>query len=652
VDNGDGTYTYYEAAPVDQSVSKAWSNIIIGAVGVTAQGTAIGTGITNTPAIIAQPGHIDSSAKSCSDYSISATHISKSFSLSYNSSQVTKSLKLVSHYHSLRLIKDATTINPKKESYLTNILLNGKCIDPETRCLYIFYIDTYFGSAWIIEFNLDNRVQTVVYYDKYNAIGFDPLFKIYNARVVHGRLVWTDNKNPIYQMDIERAKKSFYYKIGYGGYPNTEEWNETVNYGVDQIVSNGNYFYKSVIAGNIDHEPKSDTGTYWTQLCLIEDAYYSMDVKNFYFEPMPPKLPPVIEYISDDTRKISSLKQTLFQVAYRYIYMDWRKSTFSPASTVPVPQAEEESATGLANEQVSLNNGLKITVNTGGEEVRQIEIVGRSSNDPSKWYLIETIDKFDIEEKAGEVSTLKNVSKTMIEITIPAPIIINDNLVLPSQIALGLSISAPGTSNLYIEASVVDMTWNAEDHTSGTQKSSTITIHGGGTVQVSHIPSWISMINVGTGLPIIESDVITNGEVVALYPNSQNTGLQKNDSVIFMDNLFGYSCQILTTQLISTAVPSVGVIVLPEDPHGLTISDESGVAENGSEWITITFTPNHPLYGPLVDFTIHYSISYGGGSGGTFTARNQVSGSHLIAMSSPATPGVAIVVEVWEGSLT
>jgi hypothetical protein len=288
----------------------------------------------------------------------------------------------------------------------------------------VFYIDTYFGSAWIIEINLDTRVQTVVYFDKDNNIGFNPLFKIYNARVVHGRLIWTDNKNPIYQMDIERAKKSFYYKIGYTGYSATAEWNTITNYGIGQIVSYGNYFYKSLIDGNYGTEPGTDA-TEWEQLCLIEDAYYSQNVANFYFEPVPPKLPPIVEYVSDDTRRINSLRQTLFQVAYRYVYMDWRKSTFSPASLVHVPQAEEETATGLANEQPSLNNGLKITVNTGGEEVRAIEVVGRSSTDPSKWYIIETIDKFSVEERAGEVSILADMAYAGITITILDPEVVN-----------------------------------------------------------------------------------------------------------------------------------------------------------------------------------------------------------------------------------
>ena len=60
----DGT-TYYEAAPSDQSVSQAWSNITNSASGAT--GTAVGTGQANTTAIINQAGHTDSAAKLCDE---------------------------------------------------------------------------------------------------------------------------------------------------------------------------------------------------------------------------------------------------------------------------------------------------------------------------------------------------------------------------------------------------------------------------------------------------------------------------------------------------------------------------------------------------------------------------------------------------------
>lgn len=56
---------YLEAAPIDQADYVVWSNINNQLIGTT--GTAIGTGASNTAAIIAQTGHTASAAKLCDD---------------------------------------------------------------------------------------------------------------------------------------------------------------------------------------------------------------------------------------------------------------------------------------------------------------------------------------------------------------------------------------------------------------------------------------------------------------------------------------------------------------------------------------------------------------------------------------------------------
>lgn len=67
VDNLNGTYTYYEVAPNDLNGSYAWSNVTNLSVGTS---TSVGSGLANTNAIIAQPGHTTSAAYLASQYSI------------------------------------------------------------------------------------------------------------------------------------------------------------------------------------------------------------------------------------------------------------------------------------------------------------------------------------------------------------------------------------------------------------------------------------------------------------------------------------------------------------------------------------------------------------------------------------------------------
>jgi uncharacterized protein (TIGR02145 family) len=67
--NGGGSFTYLESAPIDTASAVHYSNIEA-LIGVTAQGTAVGTGQSNTTAILAQIGHTTSAAKDCDDLTV------------------------------------------------------------------------------------------------------------------------------------------------------------------------------------------------------------------------------------------------------------------------------------------------------------------------------------------------------------------------------------------------------------------------------------------------------------------------------------------------------------------------------------------------------------------------------------------------------
>ena len=569
------------------------------------------------------------------------TSLAKILSLSYNSAVATVGFGLKSYYRSVRLVKDVGTINPGQPSYVTNILLCGNCVDPTTRNLYVFYIDTYFGSAWIIEINIDTRVQTVVYYDKYNAIGFNANNKFRNARVVFGRLIWTDNVNPIYQMDIKRAENSFYYKIGYGQFTNTAEWALASTYTLGQIVSNGNYFYKSAIYNNTGNEPRSDSGAHWTQLCMIEDAYYSMNVKNFYFEAAPPKHAPVVTYRSDASRNINNLRQTLFQIAYRYIYMDWRVSTFSPTSIIALPQAEEEVATGLANEQTNLNNALNIIVNTGGEEVRQIQIVGRSSKDISSWFVIDTIDKFSEQEKGGELSNVIKPDAVSLGISIPVPVVLNGTVINPTQFGPAMTLPAPTVINTFVSADKLSDTWTSSQSGFTDRVNTTFSMLPT-SATVKSIPSWITLqLLPATYLHV--GNTIHDGDVIAIYPTTANGGALRS-GVIEFENIYGNICSIAVQQAAPTVPATISVVAGGGD---FDVSDTSGTVTIGSTIIQIIFTPDNPDYGPMVSFDTVYTIKKNGttvGTGALTGVKNLTSNMRYLTMTSQALSGDSVVV--------
>ena len=579
----------------------------------------------------------------------------KYFSMSYDSAEVIISNTPKTDFLSLRLIKDSGALNPGKPSYVTNVLLCGNCIDAENRKLYVFYIDTFYGASWIIEFGIDDRVINIVDYDENNRFGFDPLYKIRNPRIVNGRIIWTDDKNPIYMIDIERAKKSVYYCIGYTSLA-TKEWKSTDTYYRTQVVSNGKYFYKA-LTNNGNIKPGSDD-TVWEKLCLIEDAYYSRAVVNYYFAALPPKTPPVIEYFMDDMRKINSLKHTLFQFAYRYIYMDWRKSTFSPASIVPLPQAEEEVATGLANEEISINNALKVTVNLGGEEVRAIEIIARSSEDPSKWFLVETVEKFTDEERESEVSGVNTLQKAEITIVVPIPTVTCVGITdAGAPVSMTLSVPNPTMWISHIDPSVDSMSFLGEESGDGDAQTSTIDIEPGAGGSVTGVlesfPSWIT-IKIG-GVAQIVGNIINDGDILSISPTIDNPGSSRNGFIIIRDDLGDLNyCQIFVEQAAQIGVPTIDVYMHPEaDPALMSISGESGVVTAGSPYIQINVTPDFTGYGYLVDVGTNYIIWKNGANvgSGIVTLRNLEANTKDLTMSSDADPGQAVQVWLWIGEL-
>jgi uncharacterized protein (TIGR02145 family) len=71
INNGGGSFTYYETAPADQSDS-IWSNVPDLLIGTN---IAMGMGASNTALIINQPGHVDSAAKVCTDLDVGGTTV-------------------------------------------------------------------------------------------------------------------------------------------------------------------------------------------------------------------------------------------------------------------------------------------------------------------------------------------------------------------------------------------------------------------------------------------------------------------------------------------------------------------------------------------------------------------------------------------------
>src|SRR6185503_516761 len=114
----------------------------------------------------------------------------------------------------------------------------------------------------------------------------------------------------------------------------------------------------------------------------IQDGIYTtIEVPFIELAKQPPRNPIIAVYGSDSTRNSNSLRKKLVMATYRYSYDDFEKSTFTTYSKIPLPVGYYGSDNDIDNAK---NNFITLTVETGNENVTDIEIAVRFNID-SVW---------------------------------------------------------------------------------------------------------------------------------------------------------------------------------------------------------------------------------------------------------------------------
>lgn len=243
----------------------------------------------------------------------------------------------------------------------------------------------------IYKFTIDTDQIIKIYRGLASSWGIHENTKIYNPRILDGKLVFTDNETPIKYIDLARIEKSFLNGIGT---EIVERWLSTTTYSIGKVIYYAGSYFKSKVSLNTNNIPTESPST-WQELCKMLEAYGNIiDVSLFTLTANPPLLAAQIAYINNSSRQANNLRQKTFQVSYRYTYVDYRKSTYSPPSIVPAPD-QQETPDGQLAFSPTYHNGLSIQINAGNEEVRGIELIARSSEDPAAWFIIGEIQLYD-----------------------------------------------------------------------------------------------------------------------------------------------------------------------------------------------------------------------------------------------------------------
>lgn len=123
------------------------------------------------------------------------------------------------------------------------------------------------------------------------------------------------------------------------------------------------------------------------------DAYSDITAQILDVIKYPPLLPPEVEYGTDVNYKNNSLQGALYQMCYRYIYDDYEYSVCSPISKNALPAGGVDSFGNVVLSQFN-NNFISVTLQTGTEEVRALDVIVREGK-AGYFKRVDRLRKFD-----------------------------------------------------------------------------------------------------------------------------------------------------------------------------------------------------------------------------------------------------------------
>lgn len=245
-------------------------------------------------------------------------------------------------------IKGTTLIEGQQLPSGENKVL-GWCHDNENEAILYFVWNENQGHSIFKLSVLTGTIQRVFYNQA--SLGFTA-DTVINACVVDGRVYWNDNTDHPKSFNIQKAI------------------NFTAGLTADAYTTSDQPFDENVFP-------------------LIKE---------------PPRFKPDIAYESyqtdpyDNTKEIifNNLRKKQWQFKYNYIYEDYQESAYSPTSVVLVPETEVDT-TGKWTDDITLNNTIKVTVATGGSNVKSIRVAVKdaSNRNSGDFYEFKKIDKFD-----------------------------------------------------------------------------------------------------------------------------------------------------------------------------------------------------------------------------------------------------------------
>ena len=142
-------------------------------------------------------------------------------------------------------------------------------------------------------------------------------------------------------------------------------------------VNHVDIIYRDTNEGDLIFWTDGNTSPKKMNVLKIQNGDYSVIKASFIETAKAPFLSsPLASYGSDTTRNANALRRKLFQFTARPVYDDYEKATFSTYSKIPLPVGFYGSDNDIDSTK---NNFISVTVETGDENVIEIEIAMRNN---------------------------------------------------------------------------------------------------------------------------------------------------------------------------------------------------------------------------------------------------------------------------------
>ncbi len=208
------------------------------------------------------------------------------------------------------------------------------------------------------------------YFDQVNQLIY---FFNYNSQGNHG----------IYQLNVNNETITKVFLC------NTDSTSDVLNFDADYPIHSVALVYRDEGQGNL---------LYWTDE-INPPKYLNVDTVSslapFTSDMLTaaknaPLTPPDGIYGSNANVQVNNLRKKLFRFAYRWVYENGEKSTFSPISDVPLPISGYDP--NVSNDPTQ-NNYIAVRVYSGGADCKSIEVVGQVNvnNTWSDFFTIDTL---------------------------------------------------------------------------------------------------------------------------------------------------------------------------------------------------------------------------------------------------------------------